>query len=50
MWHRDGLGALSGVRLRDALIAAAAVENGLSLMTRNRRDYERIPKLRLRQP
>ena len=40
----------TGVRLPDALIAATAIENGLSLMTRNRRDYERIPKLRLRQP
>ncbi len=36
-----------GVRLPDALIAATAIENGLSLMTRNRKDYERIPKLRM---
>ena len=37
----------TGVRLPDALIAATAMENGLSLRTRNRKDYEQIPKLRL---
>ncbi|RZV44672.1 MAG: type II toxin-antitoxin system VapC family toxin [Acidimicrobiia bacterium] len=37
----------TGVRLPDALIAATAIKHGLRLMTRNRKDYERIPKLRL---
>ena len=37
----------TGVRLPDALIAATALDHGMSLMTRNRKDYERIPKLRL---
>jgi hypothetical protein len=38
----------TGVRLPDALIAATAIEGGLGLVTRNRRDFERIPGLRLR--
>jgi predicted nucleic acid-binding protein len=37
----------TGVRLPDALIAATAIKHGMRLMTRNRKDYERIPKLRL---
>lgn len=37
----------TGVRLPDALIAATAIEHGLRLVTRNRKDYERIPKLKL---
>ena len=40
----------TGVRLPDALIAATAIEHELPLMTRNKKDYERIPKLRLRKP
>jgi hypothetical protein len=40
----------TGARLPDALIAATAIEHGVALMTRNRKDYERIPKLRLRTP
>jgi predicted nucleic acid-binding protein len=38
----------TAVRLPDALIAATAVEGGLGLVTRNRRDFERIRGLRLR--
>jgi len=37
-----------GVRLPDALIAAMAVEHGMSLATRNRRDFEAVRGLRLR--
>jgi predicted nucleic acid-binding protein len=38
----------TGVRLPDALIAATALEHKLSLFTRNRSDFERVPGLRLR--
>lgn len=38
----------SGVRLPDALIAATALEHGLSLATRTRRHFEPIRGLRLR--
>lgn len=38
----------SGVRLPDALIAATAIEHKLSLFTRNRSDFEKIPGLRIR--
>jgi toxin FitB len=38
-----------GVRLADALIAATALAHGLQLATRNLRDFERVPKLRLRE-
>lgn len=34
----------------DALIAATAIEHGLELVTRNRRDFEKVPSLRLRDP
>lgn len=37
-----------GVRLPDAVIAATAIEHKLSLVTRNRSDFERIRGLRLR--
>ena len=40
----------SGVRLPDALIAATAIESGLRLVTRNRKDYERVRGLRHRSP
>jgi predicted nucleic acid-binding protein len=39
-----------GIRTPDALIAGTALVNGLALVTRNRRDFERVPKLRLRAP
>ena len=35
----------TNVRLPDALIAATAIEHGLTLLTRNRRDFEAIPGL-----
>lgn len=38
----------SGVRLPDALIAATAIEHGLSLVTRNRSDFDKIRQLRLK--
>ena len=38
----------TGVRLPDALIAATAIEHKLSLFTRNRSDFEKVPGLRLR--
>ena len=38
----------SGIRLPDALIAATAIEHKLSLFTRNRSDFEKIPGLRIR--
>lgn len=37
-----------GVRQPDALVAATAVEHGLGLVTRNRKDFESIRGLRLR--
>lgn len=40
----------TGVRTPDALIAATALVNRLLLVTRNRRDYEPVPRLRLRTP
>jgi predicted nucleic acid-binding protein len=39
----------SGIRLPDALIAATAVEHGLSLFTRNRTDFEGVRGLRVRE-
>lgn len=38
------------LRMPDALIAATALENRLTLTTRNRRDFERVRGLRLRTP
>ncbi len=40
----------SRIRTLDALIAATALEHDLTLVTRNRRDFERIPDLRLLAP
>lgn len=37
----------TGLPTPDALIAATAIVNGLSLLTRNRRHFERVPGLRL---
>ena len=37
-----------GTRLPDALIAATAIEHGLSLSTRNRKDFDPIRGLRIR--
>jgi toxin FitB len=38
----------SGLRMPDALIAATALERGLSLATRNRRHFQPVQGLRLR--
>jgi predicted nucleic acid-binding protein len=38
------------LRMPDALIAATALEHRLTLVTRNRRDFEAVPKLKLRAP
>jgi toxin FitB len=38
----------SDIRLPDALIAATAIENRLSLVTRNRSDFDKVRGLRLR--
>ena len=40
----------SMIRMPDALVAATALEYGLELMTRNRRDFDRIRDLRVRSP
>lgn len=40
----------TGIRLPDALIAATALVAGIPVLTRNRRDFERVPRLRLRSP
>ncbi|MGD0085233.1 MAG: type II toxin-antitoxin system VapC family toxin [Acidimicrobiales bacterium] len=40
----------TGIRLPDALIAATALERNLTLTTRNRRDFETVPGLRIRAP
>lgn len=38
----------SGIATPDALIAATAIEHGLALVTRNRRHFEPVKQLRLR--
>ena len=38
------------LRLPDALIAATALENRLTLTTRNRKDFDKVRGLRLRTP
>jgi toxin FitB len=38
------------LRLPDALIAATALENRLTLTTRNRKDFDRVRGLRIRTP
>ena len=40
----------TGVRIPDALIGATALHHGLQLVTRNRRDFDRIPGLQVRAP
>lgn len=38
------------LEIPDALIAATAMEHGLVLLTRNMRDFGRVPDLRVRHP
>ena len=40
----------SGIATPDALIAATAIESGLTLMTRNRRHFRLVRQLRIREP
>jgi toxin FitB len=40
----------TGLALPDALIAATALVHQLPLLTRNRRHFERVPRLRLESP
>ena len=40
----------SRIRTPDALIAASALEHGLALVTRNRRDFENVHGLRVLDP
>jgi predicted nucleic acid-binding protein len=40
----------ASMRLPDALIAATALEHGLDLVTRNRRDFAKVRGLRVRDP
>ena len=40
----------TGIRIGDALIAATALEHGLTLMTRNARDFAQVPGILLAQP
>jgi predicted nucleic acid-binding protein len=39
-----------GLMIPDALIAATAIENGLTLMTKNTRHFQMIPKLEVVRP
>lgn len=39
-----------GLRTPDALIAATAAEHGLTLVTRNNRDFDRVRGVTVRQP
>ncbi len=38
------------ISLPEAVIAASAIEFGMPVVTRNRRDYARVPGLRIRAP
>lgn len=40
----------TGIGMADALIAATALEHGLLLVTRNRRDFDRVARLRVMDP
>ena len=48
--HAGRIRHTSAVRLPDAVIAATALEHGLNLVTRNRRDFAPIRGLRVRDP
>jgi predicted nucleic acid-binding protein len=38
------------IRMPDALIAATALERGLTLLTRNRKDFQSVPGLAIQSP
>jgi predicted nucleic acid-binding protein len=40
----------TGIRTPDALIAGTALVHSLQLVTRDRRDFERVPRLHVRAP
>jgi predicted nucleic acid-binding protein len=40
----------SGLRIADALIAATAIEHGLTLVTRNEGDFGKVSGLKIRPP
>ena len=40
----------TGIATPDALIAATAIAHDLTLLTRNRRDFEPVKRLRIRDP
>ena len=40
----------TGIAAPDALIAATAIAHDLTLLTRNRRDFEAVKRLRIRDP
>jgi predicted nucleic acid-binding protein len=40
----------AGLRIADAIIAASALEHGLTLVTRNLRDFHDVPELAVRSP
>lgn len=48
--HAGQIRRVSGIRTADALIAATAVLHHLEIVTRNRRDFERVDGLVLRDP
>ncbi len=48
--ERAGRLRREGLRMPDALIAATALEGGLSLLTRNARDFERVHGLQIAAP
>lgn len=48
--HAGRLRRATEIRTPDALIAATAMEHGLQLVTRNRRDFEGVKGLRWRDP
>jgi predicted nucleic acid-binding protein len=48
--ERAGRIRRTGLRIADALIAATALEHRLTLLTRNRRDFDHVRGLKVRSP